>query len=267
MSGLNTGQGREPLFNVPTSVLVGIALLVIVHTIMTFGVEEPVAFLLDFGFVPARLLLLFHDDPLATLLNEARSMPDQVAAARLAALAQYTLSDDASKPWTLVTYALLHGSWTHLVVNGIWLLAFGAPVARRLGATRFFALLAFTAICGALMHFAAHPDGVEPLIGASAAVSGAMAAATRFVFQPGAPLGPFPLQGENGYLLRALSLRETFSDRRALIFLAVWFGVNFISGVMSPNFMGGDSIAWEAHLGGFLGGLLAFQFFDPVRSS
>ena len=267
MAGMNTTRGSEPLFNVPTSVLVGIALLVVIHALMTFWLEDPVAVLLDYGFVPARLLLLFHDDPLSTLLNEARAMPDQVAAARLAALAQYTLSDDVAKPWTLVTYALLHGSWTHLVVNAVWLLAFGAPVARRFGSTRFFLFLAFTALCGALMHFASHVDGVEPLIGASAAVSGAMAAATRFVFQPGAPLGPFPLQGENGYLLRALSLQETFSDRRALVFLAVWFGVNFISGVMSPTFMGGDTIAWEAHVGGFLGGLFAFQFFDPVRRS
>lgn len=266
MTGPDTRRGGEPFFNVPTSVLVAITLLIIVHSALTFLLNDPIEILLNYGFVPARLLLLFGDDPLNDLLAQARAMPDVNAGARLAALARYTLEDDSAQPWTMVTYAFLHGSWTHLMVNSIWLLAFGAPVARRFGGARFFGLLAFTAICGALLHFVTHMEGVEPLIGASAAVSGAMAAATRFVFQPGAPLGAFPLQGENGYLLRALTLRETFSDRRALVFLAVWFGVNFISGIVSPAFMGGDSIAWEAHVGGFLGGLFGFQLFDPRKA-
>ena len=60
----------------------------------------------------------------------------------------------------MLTYALLHGSWTHLVVNSVWMLAFGAPVARRFGTTRFFALLAFTAFTGALFHFFANMDAV-----------------------------------------------------------------------------------------------------------
>lgn len=265
MTGPEARRGNEPFFNVPTSVMVAIALLVAIHFFVTFF-SEPIEAILNFGFVPARLQLLFGDDPLADILAQARSMTDGAAAQRLAALAQYTLSDDEAKPWTMLTYALLHGSWAHLAVNAVWLLAFGAPVARRFGTARFYGLLAFTAFTGALFHFLSHMDGVEPLIGASAAVSGAMAAATRFVFQPGAPLGPYPLQGENSYLLRALSLRETFSDKRTLVFLAVWFGVNFISGVMSPSFLGGDTIAWEAHVGGFVGGLFAFRLFDPFRS-
>lgn len=264
MTGRGLRQSGEPLFNVPTAVLVAIAALVIIHTVVTF-MHEPVEIILDFGFVPARLLLLLGDDPLKVILAQARALPDGAAGARMAALARYTLEDDASKPWTMLSYALLHGSWTHLAVNSIWLLAFGAPVARRFGTMRFFALLAFTAFTGALFHFFSNMDAVEPLIGASAAVSGAMAAATRFVFQPGAPLGPMPLSGENGYLMRALTLRETFSDRRTLIFLAVWFGVNFISGVMSSPLMGGDTIAWQAHLGGFCGGLFGFRLFDPWR--
>lgn len=264
MTGRGLRQSGEPLFNVPTAVLVAIAALVIIHTVVTF-MHEPVEIILDFGFVPARLLLLLGDDPLKEILAQARALPDGAAGARLAALARYTLEDDASKPWTMLSYALLHGSWTHLAVNSIWLLAFGAPVARRFGTMRFFALLAFTAFTGALFHFFSNMDAVEPLIGASAAVSGAMAAATRFVFQPGAPLGPMPLSGENGYLMRALTLRETFSDQRTLIFLAVWFGVNFISGVMSSPLMGGDTIAWQAHLGGFCGGLFGFRLFDPWR--
>ncbi len=54
--------------------------------------------------------------------------------------------------WTFVTYSLLHGSWMHLGVNGVWLLAFGSAVARRFGVLRFLSFFAVTAAAGAAMH-------------------------------------------------------------------------------------------------------------------
>ena len=63
MTGRDLRRGGEPFFNVPTAVLVAIAVLVIIHTIVTV-LHEPVEIILDLGFVPARLLLLFGDDPL-----------------------------------------------------------------------------------------------------------------------------------------------------------------------------------------------------------
>ena len=49
----------------------------------------------------------------------------------------YGVLNGGAKIWTLATYALLHGSWSHVIVNCIWLLAFGPPTARRFGASRF----------------------------------------------------------------------------------------------------------------------------------
>ena len=86
--------------------------------------------------------------------------------------------------WTLVTYALLHGSWAHVGFNCLWLAAFGAPVARRFGAVRFLALLLVASVVGALVQFSAAMASFVPVIGASAGVAGAMGAAVRFVFRP-----------------------------------------------------------------------------------
>jgi len=53
---------------------------------------------------------------------------------------------------------------------------------------------------------------------------------------------------------------------RVLGFLAVWFGVNIIFGVypIAVGMEGGTDVAWQAHIGGFLAGLLLFSWFDPV---
>jgi membrane associated rhomboid family serine protease len=55
-------------------------------------------------------------------------------------------------------------------------------------------------------------------------------------------------------------------DLRILAFFTVWFGINLLFGLGSISLTGGDQpIAWEAHVGGFLAGLLLFGLFDPVR--
>ena len=57
-------------------------------------------------------------------------------------------------------------------------------------------------------------------------------------------------------------------DPRVLAFLVVWFALNLIFGIGSLSLDGGDQeIAWQAHIGGFLAGLLAFALFDPVKAS
>lgn len=102
------------------------------------------------------------------------------------------------------------------------------------------------------------------MIGASAAISAHMAAACRFMFIT-------PDLGEPTFIeidpMRrpAASLVRTLTDPRVIAFLAVWFGANILFGLLSQG--GGvlsAAIAWQAHIGGFLFGLLAFPLFDPV---
>ena len=68
-----------------------------------------------------------------------------------------------------------------------------------------------------------------------------------------------------GIFFSALSLARALRNTRVLGFLAVWFGVNIIFGLGSISIgTDGASVAWQAHIGGFLAGLMLFSLFDPV---
>ena len=147
----------------------------------------------------------------------------------------------------------------------LWLLPFGSALARRFGAMRFFLFMAVTAVAGALAHLITHEHAVAPMIGASASVSGAMAAAIRFAFVQGSFLSFSRGDADAAAKVPALSLSRALRNGRVLGFLAVWFGVNIIFGIGSIAIgADGASVAWQAHIGGFLAGLLLFSLFDPV---
>lgn len=233
---------REPLFNVPAVIMATLVLLALVHGARTLLLSEAQdqEFLLAFSFIPER-----YDMSVVP----GGGLPGGFGA----------------EIWTFVTYSLLHASWTHLGVNALWLLPFGSAVARRFGALRFLAFFAATAAAGAALHLATHAGEPNPMIGASASVSGLMAAAMRFAFQRGGPLGLMRGEDEQAYRVPAIPLSGVLSDARVLIFLGVWFGINILFGIGSLPLTGGDQpVAWQAHIGGFLAGLLLFSLFDPT---
>lgn len=215
--------------------------------------------LLLIGIHAVRTLLLSQDADLEVLTYFAfiparYTLPDTVF---------YLPGGMGPKVWTVVSYGLLHANWMHVIVNVVWLLAFGTPVARRFGPGRFWAFCAVTAAAGAGAHYLSHPDALVPLIGASAAVSGTMAAAVRFAFAPGGALsGRRSLFADHQ---PAGSLADNFRDGRVLVFVGAWFALNllFAFGVSMPG-VDGAEIAWQAHVGGFVAGLLLFALFDPV---
>ena len=236
---------REPIFNIPSVVIAVLALLALIHVVRTWLLsnEQDIEFLLSFAFIPVRY------DGSAVL---GGTLPGGFGA----------------DVWTFVTYSLIHADWTHLAVNAVWLLAFGSAVARRFGSARFIAFYAVTAAAGAALHLATHAGEQFPMIGASAAVSGTMAAAMRFAFQRGGPLNLLRGEDEHAYRVPAIPLSGVLRDARVLIFLAVWFGINIVFGLGSLSITGSDqSVAWEAHIGGFLAGLLLFSWFDPPANS
>ena len=170
-----------------------------------------------------------------------------------------------AKVWTFVTYSLLHANLSHIGFNILWLLPFGSALARRFGPVRFYVFMAVTAVAGALAHLVTHEHAIAPMIGASASVSGTMAAAIRFAFVKGSFLSFSRGDADAAAKVPALSLGRALRNTRVLGFLAVWFGVNIIFGVGSIA-VGADgaSVAWQAHIGGFLAGLMLFSLFDPV---
>src|SRR5262249_57780757 len=109
-----------------------------------------------------------------------------------------------------------------------WRLPFGRRLAGRSGAVRFYLFMAVTAAAGAVAHLVTHEHDVAPMIGASASVSGTMAAAIRFAFVKGSFLSFNRGDADAAAKVPALSLSRALRNGRVLAFLAVWFGVNLI---------------------------------------
>ncbi|MCO5065999.1 MAG: rhomboid family intramembrane serine protease [Rhizobiaceae bacterium] len=219
---------REPLLNIPSVVLALIAVCVAVQLVQSYVLtpNQNIAFIIRAAFIPVRYS------------------------------GEYII--DVYAFTTPVTYAFLHGGFVHLGVNMAWLAAVGTPLANRIGVLRF---LLFWIACGAAaagLHYLVHPTDDVPLVGASGAISGMMAAAPRYLFHVDrhsrTPAYAGPL----------LPLSVTLRSRQVLVFLAVWMGGNLLIGLLGAPGVS-DSIAWEAHIGGFLAGLLLLGLFDrPV---
>ena len=257
---------RQPMFNVPTVVVAIAAVLILIFYVQSQMDEmAQLELIRRFAFVPVRVSYWFDHNVAVTMA--AGTDPGSGDAA---ALAQFFIGDGYLMPWTVLTYALLHGSWTHVVLNVLWLMSFGAAVARRFSTFSFLSLCVTTAMAGAALHYIVHPLGPEPVIGASAIVSGCMGAAMRFAFSPGAPLGDSNglifMSRHAAYHLPAPPMRAVLTNARAMTFFAVWFVLNLLFGLGSTLFGLGDApIAWEAHIGGFLAGFLLFSLFDRVK--
>jgi membrane associated rhomboid family serine protease len=240
---------REPVFNVPTVLVALVAALFVVHAGRTWLLTQDgdLDFLLWFAFIPIR-----YDGGLLQSVGPAGAIPDGLG----------------PQIWTFVTYAFLHADWTHLFVNTIWLLPFGAAVARRFGTFRFILMFIATSVGGALAHLFTHLGELVFMIGASGAVSGFMAASVRFAFQRGGPLENWRRADAASYLIPAAPLSVALRNPRVVIFLLVWFAVNILFGVGVVGVPGApQEIAWQAHVGGFLAGLILFPLFDPVGAS
>ena len=235
-------ERNPPAFNVPGVLLVLIALMAAIHAMRQFiSADLDLWIVYAFGFVPGRYA------------GEALRLPMPLGS--------------AGDVLGFVTYALLHGSWLHLASNALWMIAFGAAVAKRFGAFRFIVFGVVCAVAGAALHLATHWGEFVPMVGASAAVSGHMAAAIRFAFSPGGPLtAAGRLYPETAAHVPAVSILTAFQNRSVIAFTAIWMVFNLLFGLGATSLAGVEGeIVWQAHVGGFLAGLLLFGLFDPVR--
>jgi membrane associated rhomboid family serine protease len=230
---------REPILTLPGALTAYIILIAVIHLHVLLPEDWDDWIITMFGFIPAR----YDSSPLSVAFP----------------------GGEGAKIWTFFTYSLLHANLTHIGFNVLWLLPFGSALARRFGAVRFFLFMAVTAVAGALAHLLTHEHAPVAMIGASASVSGTMAAAMRFAFVQGSFLSFSRGDADAAARVPALSLWHALQNRRVLGFLAVWFGTNLVFGIWSFS-IGADSVsvAWQAHIGGFLAGLVLFALFDPV---
>jgi membrane associated rhomboid family serine protease len=231
---------HEPILTLPGALTAYVGLIAFIHLRVLLPPEAENWTIDLFGFIPRR----YDPNPLQI----------------------YFPGGAGAKAWTFVTYSLLHANLSHIFFNVLWLLPFGSALARRFGAWRFYVFMAVTAAAGALAHLVTHEHAIAPMIGASASVSGAMAAAIRFAFVRGSFLSFSRGDADEAARVPALSLWRALRNPRVLGFLAVWFGVNIIFGMGSISVGAeGATVAWQAHIGGFIAGLMLFSLFDPVR--
>lgn len=144
----------------------------------------------------------------------------------------------SSVPWGAAlapfSHVFLHGDVMHLMFNLVMTLVFGVFVENVFGTRRTVIFYFLCAALGAAFHLALSPYSAAPVVGASSAISGLFGAALimiheqgRMGFMPGR--GPWPMIG-------------------------IWVVIMVVLGLLTPG-----NVAWQAHLGGFLGGVILYQ--------
>jgi len=141
------------------------------------------------------------------------------------------------------TSMFLHGGWLHLAGNMWFLWIFGDNVEDMLGSIRFVFFYLFCGLAAGFTHFILDPSSSVPTIGASGAIAGVLGG--YMLLFPGARvLTLVPL----GFFLRVMEIP-------AAVMIGLWFVIQLASGVLTQGMEQGG-VAWWAHVGGFVAGLV-----------
>ncbi len=155
--------------------------------------------------------------------------------------------------FSFLTFMFLHGGFLHLLGNMWSLYIFGDNIEDRLGPLRY---LAFYLLCGlgsGISHMALNTGSNDPVIGASGAIAGVMGA--YFLLYPGSRI----------LTLIPIIIIPLFIEIPAFFFIGIWFVLQFINAAGSIG--GGSGIAWWAHIGGFICGILFLKMFIKLPSA
>ncbi len=147
---------------------------------------------------------------------------------------------------TLLTSMFLHGGWSHIIGNMLFLWAFGKSLEDAMGHTKFLGFYLSCGVLSALVHIAVNFYSRVPTVGASGAIAGVM----------GAYLLTFPKA--NIKTLVFVLFFVTTADLPAPLILIYWFLIQLSSGygAIAHTQVTDAGVAWFAHIGGFLAGMV-----------
>lgn len=150
---------------------------------------------------------------------------------------------------TILTSMFLHGGWFHILSNMWVLFIFGDNVEDRMGGSRYLVFYLMSGTAAALLQSFFLPGSGEPMIGASGAIAGVLGA--YLLLYPQARIAS----------LVPIFFIFTIIDIPAFIFLLFWFVSQLFSGWLTLGGAGGSGVAWWAHVGGFVFGMLTVYVF------
>jgi membrane associated rhomboid family serine protease len=164
------------------------------------------------------------------------------------------LRDFGDQYWKIFSAMFMHGGWFHLISNIWFLWVFGDNVEDRMGKVRYLIFYFLTGIISFMTHVFMSPNSAIPLIGASGAIAGVLGA--YFLLFPGHRI----------LTLIPIFIFFTTAHVPAAFFLGYWFLLQFLSAKYSSSAAAGGVAFW-AHVGGFVAGLVLVLFFKKSNQS
>lgn len=170
-----------------------------------------------------------------------------------AALMGYETGQPLHPALTVFTSMFLHGGLFHLGGNMLYLWIFGNNIEDVLGHFKFILFYLLGGIIAAYAHAATDPHSMTPMIGASGAVSAVLGA--YLLLYPHASVNTLIFLG---FFVQVVRLP-------ALIVIGFWAIIQVINGIVTTGIAGRGGIAWFAHIGGFVFGVVAIKVFMVMR--
>ncbi|MBV8405966.1 MAG: rhomboid family intramembrane serine protease [Gammaproteobacteria bacterium] len=155
---------------------------------------------------------------------------------------------------TIATAMFMHGSWSHIIGNMVFLWAFGPEVEDSMSPGRYLVFYLLGGLVATLAQVAFMPASTVPTLGASGAIAAVM----------GAFIVTYPRDQIRSLLVILVFIRVTYIP--ALLLVGVWFLTQFLSlGSVTEQSPGG--VAYAAHVGGFIYGAVAVRLFEDPRQA
>ncbi|WP_430735549.1 rhomboid family intramembrane serine protease [Halodesulfovibrio aestuarii] len=151
--------------------------------------------------------------------------------------------------YAFITHLFIHGGWVHLILNMWFLWIFGDNIEDVMGPLRFLFFYLTCGVVAILINIAFTPTSVTPVIGASGAIAGIMGA--YFLLYPHARV----------LTLIPIVIIPFFFYLPAVFFLLLWVGIQLALGIAALSGHASTSVAWWAHTGGFICGILILPLF------